>query len=73
MKPLPTSPYVATYMARWITLLGIGSLAIVLVLSRLLATDVGEAFTRNTVLLALGWYAVALCLMMRLIGVPQPT
>jgi hypothetical protein len=53
-------------MARWVTLLGIGSLVILLVFSRLLATEVGEEFTRNTVLLALGWYAVALCLMMRL-------
>ena len=44
----------------------LGSLAIVVVLTVALATNVGEMLTRNTVRLSLVWYAVALCLMMRL-------
>jgi hypothetical protein len=44
----------------------LGSLAIVVVLTVALATNSGEMLTRNTVRLSLAWYAVALCLMMRL-------
>jgi hypothetical protein len=52
--------------AIWLVLLSLGSLAAVIVLTIALATNVGEMLTRNTVRLALVWYAVALCQMMRL-------
>ena len=45
---------------------GLGSLAAVFLLTVALAANVGEMLTRNTVRLSLVWYAVALCLMMRL-------
>ncbi|MBX3411548.1 MAG: hypothetical protein KF708_02430 [Pirellulales bacterium] len=41
-------------------------LVAVIALTRLWAYDVGDLLTRNTVRLSLAWYAVALCLMMRL-------
>jgi hypothetical protein len=43
-----------------------GSLAAVVVLTVAIASNSGEMLTRNTVRLSLFWYAVALCLMMRL-------
>ncbi len=45
---------------------GAALLAAVLLLTRSLAGDVGDTLTRNTVRLSLAWYAVALCLLMRL-------
>jgi len=50
----------------WPTLLGLGLLAAVMLLTAVLAADVGEMLTRNTIRLSLAWYTVALCLMMRL-------
>jgi hypothetical protein len=47
-------------------LVSVGSLAATIVLTVVLTSDVGEMLTRNTVRLSLAWYAVALCLMMRL-------
>ena len=49
-----------------VALLGTGSLVAVVLFTRVYATDVGDSLTRNTVRLSLGWYAVALFLMMRL-------
>jgi hypothetical protein len=48
----------------WLTLLGIGSLAAVILLSHAVPTDQGNALTRNTIRVALAWYAVTICLMM---------
>jgi len=45
---------------------GAALLAAVLLVSRWLAGDVGDTLTRNTVRLSLAWYAVALCLLLRL-------
>ncbi len=45
---------------------GAGSIVAILVLSWLLAGDMGETLTRNTVRLSLAWYAAALCLMIQL-------
>jgi hypothetical protein len=45
---------------------GAALLTAVLLLTRTLAGDVGDTLTRNTVRLALAWYAVALCLLMQL-------
>jgi hypothetical protein len=45
---------------------GSAILVAVVLLSLTLAYHSGEALTRNTVRLSLAWYAVALCLMMRL-------
>jgi Ca2+/Na+ antiporter len=45
---------------------GMALLVAVLAGSMMLADDTGEMLTRNTVRLSLGWYAVALVLMMRL-------
>ena len=46
--------------------LGLTTLAMVLGVSAVLATDFGETLTRNTIRLSLTWYAAALVLMMRL-------
>jgi hypothetical protein len=46
--------------------LGVGLLASAIGLTVVFAVDMGDLLTRNTVRLALGWYALALCLMMRL-------
>jgi hypothetical protein len=45
---------------------GLVLLVVTIVLSRALATEMGEMLTRNTVRLSLSWYALTLCLMMRL-------
>jgi hypothetical protein len=54
--------------AVWLRLVSVGSLAATIVLTVALADGVGEMLTRNTVRLSLAWYAIALCLMMRLNG-----
>jgi hypothetical protein len=66
MRPFGNSQYVASHLIWWILPFGIGLVVIVTLLTRLLATDVGDALTRNTVRLSLAWYAVALFLMMQL-------
>ena len=48
---------------------GMVSLVAVVLLSAVLAAEPGETLTRNTVRLSLAWYALALCLMMRLTAV----
>jgi hypothetical protein len=52
--------------AVWLALLSLGSLAAVVVLTVVLATNVGEMLTRNMIRLSMAWYTIALCLMMRL-------
>ena len=51
---------------RVVLIVGVLLLTLVLVLTQRLAADVGDALTRNTVRLSLAWYAMGLCLMMRL-------
>jgi hypothetical protein len=48
---------------------GIVSLATTLWLSAAVAVEPGEILTRNTVRLSLAWYALALCMMIRLTAV----
>ncbi|HEY1601609.1 MAG TPA: hypothetical protein VGG64_18560 [Pirellulales bacterium] len=50
----------------WIFASGVVLLVVTVVLSRALATEMGEMLTRNTVRLSLSWYALTLCVMMRL-------
>lgn len=50
-------------LAAW-TLLGLGSITAVKLASAFVASDLGDALTRNMIRLALAWYATALALMM---------
>lgn len=60
------SPTAAKWVDPVMSLSGLLSIALVLVLTHSLASDLRESMTRNTVRLSLSWYTAALLLMMRL-------
>lgn len=69
MKSATAAPRTVTFpLDTAIVVGGCALLVAVFALTRLLASDVGDLLTRNTVRLSLAWYAVALCLMMQLRG-----